>query len=156
VAEMRTPGTNDDGQFELSPPDERGRIRLVAAAPTVVTLLTVGLKGFLTVLQFGSLPSCRSNGLSVSIHAEAGSIGELFAGLAMDVLDKMEAHEIAVAGVTVDGLARSEIGHVAWGRLEISAGKHPVIGTVSLAAAPVVEHAASQYTIDVTLMRSSS
>lgn len=111
-----------------------GRATLRVGEPTVEATIHRALTGLLAAALPGWSPAVAS-GRSAPIRAEAASLVGVVADLYGAAVDRIEGLGVAVAGIEIDGLVRSDVGLVAWGRLLIAEGPPARMRRVEIASA---------------------
>jgi hypothetical protein len=134
--------------FRLTP-WSGGRADLEVAAASETALLGEALRGLLAAASDGvGREPC---GRSVSLRGEARALGELAIALFDALIARIEDFEIAVAGVEIDGIVRSEDGLIGWGNVAIADG--PMAELRSIRIVRVELSAAPNLALALTLER---
>lgn len=103
------------------------------------------IRAAITALLAAALPGWRPQpgdaDRSVPIRAEAAGLPEVVADLFGAAIDQIEGVGIAVGGVEIDGVLRSDVGLIAWGRLTVAEGAPAMPRRVAVSSGALSEHA---------------
>lgn len=130
----------------------KGAAGLAVNAPTAEKLIHEALAALLGRAIPGWRPSPTPSDRSVPIRAEAADLAEVIADLYGAAIDQIEGMGIAVAGVEIDGLLRSDIGLIAWGRVTAAEGQPAPLRRLTIVAAAVSEGDDGGLRLDLRLL----
>jgi hypothetical protein len=119
-----------------------GCATLVASGESALGLLRETVAGLLAAAGLADGVAGLADGRSVAIRGEAAALDDLALALFDDLRDRVEALEIAVAGIEIAGMVRGDDGLIGWGSILLAAGPAVVLAPIrvpraELAAPPV-------------------
>ena len=118
-----------------------GAAPIAVEAADEAGLIGAALTALLAAALPGWQPSDGGSARSVPIRAEAAGLPEVVADLLGAAIDQIEGIGIAVGGVEVDGVLRSDVGLIAWGRLTVASGVPAVPRRVGVVSGALSERA---------------
>lgn len=142
-------GTETNGtDYSVSPWDASGRATLRASGAGMPAAMAAALSG---ILAAAGVATSTGGSRSVPLRAETVTREALLVELAV-ALQEEQASGSAVAGVSVDGLLRTDAGWLAWGRALLGepAGRP---GVVAFAGSPEIVQGGGITTIRATVVR---
>ncbi len=148
------------GRYELGAWDGDGVAILTASGPSVDEALVAGLDGVLGAARGAAstaavdVPPDGESSVAAPIRGQGADYGALFAELAGDLLNQLDANGTGLDRVRLDGVLETGDGFTAWGyALGERGGGDPPVG-INLVDTPTFEQQDATTTLRCRLRRS--